>query len=114
MQEIATRQEMTKKLTYGVGGVGAGVGLLIITALKSSPLFWVAAGVCAIAGVIMILSKKQTKAGVVMLGAGILAGVAGLATLALGPVLGGIAGVGLIVLGGISLFRFFRDLKKRS
>jgi hypothetical protein len=114
MQEIATRQEMTKKLTYGVGGIGAGIGLLIVTALNSSPLFWVAAGVCAVAGVVMLLSKKQTKAGVVMLGAAALAGVAALATLLLGPVLGGIAGVGLIVLGGISLFRFFRDMKKRS
>jgi hypothetical protein len=113
MQELATRSEMTKKLMNGVGGIGAGIGMIIVTALNTSWLFWVAAGVCAIAGIGMIISKKQLKAGVVMVGVAAIVGVAGLLTLA-SPLLGGLAAIGLLVLGGLSLFRFFRELKKRT
>jgi hypothetical protein len=116
MQELATRQEMTKKLINGAGGVGGGLALLLISGLVGSPVMWIAAGVCAAVGIGMLFSKNQKKAGTVLLGAGVVVAGAGIITAALGatvPWLIPIAGVGLIVLGGISLFRFFRDLKKR-
>jgi hypothetical protein len=115
MQELATRSEMSKSLINGVGGVGGGIALLIVAGLATSSwVFWVAAGICAVAGVGMILSKKQKKAGIVMAGTAVVVGIAGLLTIALGPWVAGLAGIGLIALGGFSLYKFFRDLKKRT
>jgi hypothetical protein len=117
MGEIVPRSEMTKSLMNGVGGVGAGVGLLIVAGLVNSPVIWVAAGVCGVIGIGMVISKKQKKAGVVMLGAAAVVGGAGLITALLGavvPWLVPIAGIGLIALGGYSIFKFFANLKSRK
>ena len=116
MGELATRSEMTKSLMNGVGGVGAGIGLLIIAGIASSPVLWIAAGVCAVIGLGMVLTKRQKKAGAVMIGAAAVVGAAGLVTALLGavvPWLVPVAGIGLIALGGFSLFKFFSNLKNR-
>jgi hypothetical protein len=113
MGELSTRSEMSKQLMNGVGGVGAGVGLLIIAALASSPVLWVAAGVCGLIGIGMLISKTQKKAGTVMVGAAALVGVAGLATAILGWLVP-VAGIGLIGLGIIQLVKFFSNMKKRT
>ena len=113
MGELATRSEMSKQLMNGVGGVGAGVGLLIVSALASSPVLWVAAGICGVIGIGMILSKTQKKAGVAMVGAAALVGVAGLASAVLGWLVP-VAGIGLIGLGIFSLYKYFKNMKKRT
>jgi CHASE2 domain-containing sensor protein len=112
MGDLATRSEMTKSLLNGVGGVGAGVGLLIVSSFASSPVLWVAAGICGVIGIGMLISKTQKKAGAVLVGAAILAGVAGIATALLGWLVP-VAGIGLIALGGFSIFKFFSNMKKR-
>jgi hypothetical protein len=112
MGELTTRSEMSKQLMNGVGGVGAGIGLIIISAL-GAPVVLVGAGICAAIGIGLALSKTQKKAGMVMLGAGVVVGVAGLIS-ALTGVLVPIAGIGLIGLGIFSLYKFFSNMKKRS
>lgn len=112
MGELVSRSELTKSFMNGVGGIGAGLGLLIINAIASSPVMWVAAGVCGVIGLGMLISKSQKKAGAAMLVAGALAGIAGIASLGVGWLVV-IAGVGLIGLGGYSLFKFVSNLKKR-
>lgn len=113
MGELAPRSELTKNFMNGVGGIGAGVGLLIVTSLAQAPIFWVAAGICGVIGIGMVISKTQKKAGVALIAAAAIAAVAGFVLPALGW-LGWIAGIGLIGLGGFSLFKFFSNMKKRT
>jgi hypothetical protein len=116
MGELVSRNEMSKQLINGVGGVGAGIGLLIVNGFHPLVLL-VGAGICGAVGLGMLASKSEKKAGAAMLGAGVLAG--GAAALALLSFVGlgflpWLAGIGLIGLGGFSIFKFFSNLKKRT
>ncbi|MBN1524204.1 MAG: hypothetical protein JW904_06980 [Spirochaetales bacterium] len=112
MGELVSRNEMSKQLMNGVGGVGAGIGLLIINGLSGTVIPWIAAGVLGVIGIGMLLSKSQKKAGVVLLGAGAVAGIAIVANL-FNPLFW-LAGLGLMGLGVYSIIKFFINLKKRS
>ncbi|RPJ09322.1 MAG: hypothetical protein EHM28_01860 [Spirochaetaceae bacterium] len=112
MGELVARNEMSKQLIKGVGGVGAGIALWIVSGLLQGPWLWIAAGVCGVIGIGMLISKSDKKAGMAMLGAGALVAVAIVGGLV--PWLLPVAGIGLIALGGYSIFKFFSNLKKRT
>ena len=93
MGDIVPRNQLVKQGVQGIAGIGGGIGLLILKAIAS-------------AGFIP---------GLIAVGAGAVTIVASI------PAIGGavgwlmpVAGVGLIVAGAISLFRFLRNLRRRS
>jgi hypothetical protein len=119
MGEIVSRNEMSNQLMKGVGGVGAGIALLILLPIIAGPVGYIASGVLLLSGLVLSSSKTQRKAGAVALGAGIftLATALAFAVPVVGPILsfaGWVAGFGLIAAGGFSLFKFFKNMKART
>jgi hypothetical protein len=119
MGEIVSRNELSNQLMKGVGGIGAGIGLLIVLPVIAGPIGYIAGGVLLLAGLVLSASKSQRKAAAVSLGAGIitLATALLLNTPIIGPILNvakWIASFGLIAAGGFSLFKFFKNMKSRT
>jgi hypothetical protein len=115
MGEIVSRNELSNQLMKGVGGIGAGIALLIILPWIGGTFGFIAAGVLLLAGLVLSASKTQRKAGAVSIGAGIVTGaVALLQNIPIIQHLFWIAPIGLIIAGGISLFNFFKNMKSRT
>jgi hypothetical protein len=121
MGDIVPRNQLVKQGVQGVAGIGGGIGLLILRGIAAigeaafSVPGLIIGGVVTVAGMIIMSSREDRRAGMITIGAGVLTLAASL------PLVGGIAnafmwigGLGLIVAGGISLFRFLRNLKRRS
>lgn len=117
MGDIVPRNQLVKQGVKGVAGVGGGIGLLILNGIASAGFIpgLVAGGIVAIAGLVIGSSREDRTAGLITIGAGAATILASL------PVIGGlvgwlmpVAGVGLILAGGWSLFKFWRNLRKRS
>ncbi|MBN2552178.1 MAG: hypothetical protein JXB06_05390 [Spirochaetales bacterium] len=121
MGDIVPRNQLVKQGVQGIAGVGGGVGLLILRAIAAigekafSVPGLIVGGVVTVAGLVIMSSPEDRTAGMVTIGAGALTLAASL------PLIGGIAnafmwigGFGLIIAGGISLFRFLRNLRRRS
>ena len=121
MGDIVPRNQLVKQGVQGIAGIGGGVGLLILRAIAAigegafSVAGLVVGGVVAVAGFVIMSSPEDRRAGMITIGAGALTLAASL------PLVGGIAnafmwigGFGLIIAGAISLFRFLRNLRRRS
>ncbi len=112
MGDIVPREKLVKDGLKGFGAVGGGLGLLILKAISSIPIVGiVAGGIVAIAGIAIGTSKEDRNAGLITVGAGVLTAISsfipGFRWLM------SVAGWGLVIAGGITLIRFFRNLKKR-
>jgi hypothetical protein len=119
MGDIVPRNQLVKQGFKGFAGVGGGVALLVLRAITGiggafSLPGLIVGGIVSVVGAIIATSPEDRRAGYVALGAGILTMVASL------PILGGLAGglmwiggIGLILAGGWSLFKFWRNLRKR-
>jgi hypothetical protein len=120
MGDLVPRKELVRQGTQGIGGVGGGILLFVLRRIAGlgaglSVPGLIVGGVIAALGLAVSTSKEDRTAGLVITGAGILTAIASL------PVVSGLAGtlmllsgLGLLVGGGISLFKFIRNLKKRS
>ncbi len=121
MGDIVPRNQLVKQGVHGIAGIGGGVGLLILKAIAAigegafSVAGLVAGGVVTVAGFVIMSSPEDRRAGVITIGAGALTLAASL------PLISGVAnafmwigGFGLIITGAISLFRFLRNLRRRS
>jgi len=121
MGDIVPRNQLVKQGVQGIAGIGGGVGLLILRAITNigdvvfSVPGLVVGGVVTIAGLVITSSPEDRNAGMITIGAGALTLAASL------PLVGGIAkvfmwigGIGLIAAGAVSLFRFLRNLRRRS
>ena len=117
MGDIISRRELSKQGLQGFSGVAGGVGILVLKTIATSSLLGglLVGGIIAIGGLVLTASKDDKKAGLVALIAG------GLTVLASLPVLKFVAtpfmligGIGLLLAGGWSLFKFFRGLKNRA
>jgi hypothetical protein len=117
MGDIVPRNQLVKQGMQGVGGIIGGVALLILRAISSAGFLpgLIAGAIVGIAGLVIASSPEDRTAGMVAVGAGaltIVASIPGIGSLVgwLMPV----AGIGLLIAGGISLLRFFRNLRRRS
>ena len=117
MGDIVPRNRLVKQGWQGIAGVGGGIGLLILNAIASKGFGpgLIAGGIVGIAGLVITSSKEDRTAGMIAVGAGALTIVASI------PKIGGavgwlmpVAGAGLIIAGAVSLFRFLRNLRRRS
>jgi len=113
MGDLVPRKELTKQGVQGVGGVGGGILLLVLSAGGIGAA--IIGGLIAIAGLAMSRSKEDRVPGYVVTAAG------ALGVLSVIPGLGGVAGtlltisgIGLLALGGWKLIKFIMNLRKRS
>ncbi|GAH81024.1 unnamed protein product [marine sediment metagenome] len=117
MGDLVPRQELVKQGVKGVAGVGGGIGLLILNGIASAGFLpgLIVGGLVTVVGMVIGSSKEDRRAGLITI-------AAGAATIAASiPLIDRIvswllpvAGIGLIVAGGYSLFKFWRNLRKRS
>lgn len=113
MGELVPRKDMVKQAMMGIGGIGGGIGILMLGGLTTLPAI-IIGGIIGVVGLAISSSKKDRTAGLITLGAGallvlskipILGGLAGFAF--------GVAGFGLLIMGGISLYKFIKNLNAR-
>jgi len=113
MSNLIPRDQLVKDGLKGFGAVGGGLAILILKALSSSLIVGLlAAGIVTIAGIAIGSSREDRNAGLITVAVGVLTGIA-----AIIPSLRwlmSIAGWGLLAAGGVALFRFFKNLRKRS
>jgi hypothetical protein len=120
MGDIVPRNQLVRQGFKGFAGVGGGVVLLILRGIAhigsglSIPGL-IVGGIVSVVGLAIASSPEDRRAGMVALSAGVLTAIASL------PGIGGIAswlmmvgGIGLIVAGGWSLLKFWRNLRKRG
>jgi len=121
MGDIVPRNQLVKQGVQGIAGIGGGVGLLILRAIAAigekafSVPGLIIGGVVTVAGFVIMSSPEDRTAGIVTIGAGALTLAASLPLLekVANPFMW-IGGFGLIIAGAISLFRFLRNLRRRS
>lgn len=119
-KQIVGRQDLVRWGTEGTISLGAGVGLLVLQNLAQlggsiSIVGIVAGSLVALGGLSAAARDAADRAlGTLTMGAGGLTIAASLPVLAgiAGPLLW-IGGIGLLALGGLRLFRFFRGLRTR-
>ncbi len=113
MGDLVPRKEITKQGVRGVGGIGGGIALLVLSGfgLVGGLIF---GGLLTITGFVIGRSKEDRIPGGIVAGAGILTILSGI----FGPGIAGtlltISGVGLLAFGGYSLVKFLLGLRKRS
>jgi hypothetical protein len=120
MNDIVPRNTLVKQGTKAVGGVGGGAALLILRGIANfgaglSLPGLIIGGVITVIGLGTTSSKSDRSSGLLVTGAGLLTAAASL------PIIGGLAsflmgaaGIGLLVGGGISLYKFIKGLKSRK
>ncbi len=120
MGDIVPRKDLVNQGVKGFAGIGGGIGLFILRGIASgaglSLLGLIVGGALTLAGLVIATSKEDRKAGLITAGAGIATGIASLPIPLFGGAAGwlmGLAGIGLLVGGAYSLFKFFRNLRKR-
>ena len=117
MGENVARSVLVRQGVKGIAGVGGGIALLILKGIAAAG-FWpglLAGAVVSIAGLVIGSSREDRAAGMVTAAAGaatVLASIPGLR----GGVgwLMWVSGIGLILAGAWSLFKFWRNLRKRG
>ncbi len=111
VSDIVPRSEVSRQGVRGVGAIVGGAALLILSALG----FWggvIIGGVLTVGGFALTGSKSDRTLGFIAAAAGILT----IVSKVIHPLgsLFVIPGIGLLVVGAVSLFRFFSNLRKRS
>ncbi len=113
MSDIVPRKTLVKEGGKAIGGIGGGIVLLALSNVAGIPAL-IIGGIIALLGLGVSGSRDDRKAGLIITAAGILTALGGI------PILGGIAGtlmsvagIGLLAMGGISLFKFIRGYLKR-
>lgn len=116
MGDIVPRRDVVATGTKAVGGVLGGAALLLLSGLG----FWpgmILGGLLGAFGLNTARKKQDRTEGLIVAGAG---GLTILAALNI-PFLGGLAaaplllgGIGLLVFGGINVFKFIKDYRRRQ
>ena len=120
MNNIVPRNTLVKQGTKAVGGIGGGAALLILRGIANfgaglSLPGLIVGGVITVIGLGTSSSKSDRSSGLLVTGAGLLTAAASLPIVGgLASFLMGVAGVGLLIGGGISLYKFIKGLKSRK
>lgn len=110
-KEIVPTRSLVKEGTKGVGGIAGGAALLVLRALSGTLLGPILGGILTIGGIgVAAASKEDRVAGAVVAGAGVLTI---LSRFAFGGTLMLIGGIGLLGVGGFSLYKFIKGLRSR-
>lgn len=113
MGELVPRKEMVKQALMGIGGIGGGIALFLLQGLAWLPGI-IVGGIIAVIGLAISSSKKDRTAGLITLGAGALLAVSKIPILgAIGNFIIFVAGIGLLIVGGLSLYKFIKNLNAR-
>ncbi len=114
MNEMVPRKTLVKYGTQGIGGVVGGAVILGLGSLGTVGSL-VVGGIVALVGLAVSSSKDDRTAGMVAAGAGVITAATAIPFIGkLAGTLLGISGVGLLIAGGISLYKFIRGYKSRS
>lgn len=109
-RDIVPTKTLVKQGTAGVGGVVGGAAILLLRAL--GPVGGIIGAILAVAGIgVAAASKEDRIAGGVVAVAGTLTALSGFGIFGSGFLL--IGGVGLLLTGAYSLFKFVRGLRAR-
>lgn len=113
MSDLVPRKTLVKQGGQAIGGVVGGVALLALTGLSPVPAL-IVGGVVTAVGLAISSSRSDRTPGLITAGAGALTALSAV------PFIGGLAGtlmtisgVGLLVMGGINLFKFIKGYRKR-
>ncbi len=111
-REIVPTRALVKEGTKGIGGIAGGAALLILRALTGTILGPIFGGILTIGGIgVAAASKEDRVAG------GVVAGVGALTVLSsfvgFGSTLLLVGGLGLLGVGGFSLYKFIKGLRSR-
>lgn len=109
MGDLVPRSQLSNQVMKGIGGIGGGILLMALSGVISGPVGWIAAGVLGVIGLGLTLSKKEKKAGMATLGVAAVTALAGIFF----PGLIWVAGAGLIIFGGFSIYKFIKNMQKR-
>jgi hypothetical protein len=112
MSDIVPRGQLTKQAMMGIGAAGGGLALI---ALAGHGLFSIiAGGILGVAGLALSGGKSDRTVGLVTAGVGAATLVTGIFQLPLLLWLMRAGGIVLLGGGAVLLYRFFKNLKKRS
>jgi hypothetical protein len=113
MSDLVPRKTLVKQGGQAIGGVVGGIAVLALTGLHAIPAL-IVGGAVALIGLAISGSKDDRTAGLITVGAGALTALTAV------PLIGGLAGtlmtisgIGLLVMGGINLFKFVKNYRKR-
>ena len=114
MDDLVPRKTLVKYGSQGLGGVAAGAVLLILKGLGGVPSL-IIGGIIALIGLGISSSRDDRTAGLITTVAG------AITALTIVPFVGGVAGtlltisgIGLLIMGGLNLFKFIRGYRKRK
>ncbi len=113
MGDLVPRKTVVKQGGLALGGLAGGIALLALHAIAGVPAL-IVGGIVAVIGLAVSGSREDRAAGMITLGAGILTAARIL------PLIGGLAGtlltisgIGLLVMGGINLYKFIKNYRQR-
>jgi len=120
MNDVVPRNTLVKYGMKAAGGIGGGIVLFILRAIAvggkgafSLPGL-IVGGIFALVGLGLSTSKDDRSLGLIAVGAGALTAIASLPIVGwLGGALMWISGIGLLIGGGLNLFRFIRGKRTR-
>jgi len=117
MSDLVPRKTMVKQGGYAIGGLGGGLAILIANAaLHFHPIASLVVGIpIALIGLAIGSSRDDRTAGIITAVAGAAIALGGFHFLGgLAGTLLAVSGIGLLVMGGINLYKFAKNYRKRS
>lgn len=114
MGDIVPRKTLVTQGSKAIGGIGGGIVLLALNGIGGIPAL-IVGGIIALIGAGISSSKEDRFTGFIILGAGVLTALGAIPFLrGISNVLLSISGIGLLVTGGLNLFRFIKGMRSRG
>ncbi|TFG63630.1 MAG: hypothetical protein E4H36_05150 [Spirochaetales bacterium] len=112
MGDIEPRSGLAKHGTTAAAGIAGGIVLLVLGALGPVASL-IVGGVIIVVGVVITTSREDRLPGIVAIAAGAVTAL-GVFKFGFADFLLRISGIGLLIMGGIKLFQFFKGMRNRG